>query len=315
MISSRFLVTVIVTALVIGVSAPVLAQDGSAPPPEYTTDLDKALDDIQNKEPPVSVEKPPEPAATAPAPAAQAATPEQFNNTPEKINEETKAPDSPAAAPEEATIPPPAPLSRVVEVQPNASFFGLSIGMYAPFSEKAKGAFLNLEWHPGVKIVGILQPIFGAFVTTKGAMMGYGGLGTPFNLGKRIFVMPSFSVGGYAHGDGRDLGQALVYRAGGELSYVFDDKSRFGINAHVISNGKSTHREDNTTMIGLVYTTPIDFLSGKPKPAPLTVIKEPVATIPLSLPAEQPAVKAVQAPAVVAEPHAADKAVLEKSVK
>lgn len=294
-------------------SAPAFAQGDSS------TELDKALEDIQNKEPPVVVESQaqPAPAAAAPTPEAEAAPPEQFNNTPEQMNAETKAPDSPASTPPvETKIPPPAPLSRTVEVQPNASFFGLSIGMYAPFSEKKKGAYLNLEWQPGVKIAGIIQPIFGAFVTTNGAAMGYAGAGTPFNLGKRLFVMPSFSVGGYTHGDGRDLGQALVYRAGGELSYVFDDQSRFGINAHVISNGKSFSREDNTTMIGLVYTTPVDFLSGKPKPAPLTVVKIEQGSAeapPIAKPLEAPPAEApLPAPA---ETHAADKAVLENTSK
>lgn len=226
-------------------------------PAPAMTPLDRALDEIQNKEPPIEVAKPPVPAEMQAAPAEE---PVVTETAPQPPPAETQAVTEP---------PPPAPLSRIVEVQPNSSFFGLSVGMYAPFSDRAKGASFGIEWQPGVKIVGFLQPLFGAFVTTRGAAMGYGGLGVPFHLGKRIVVMPSFSVGSYAHGDGRDLGQALTYRAGGEIAYEFDDKSRIGLNAHIISNGKSTSKRDNTAILGLVYTTPIDIFSGKPKPADL----------------------------------------------
>ncbi len=265
----RLLVSAISVALLLGFAVPAFADgDPDEKKPEVMTPLDQALDNIQNKEPPVSVEKPAEPVAATPAPAPEPAV--------------VETPPPAAVAVEPAKPPAPAPLSRTVEVQPeNTSFFGLSIGMYEPFAQGFRAASLNVEWQPGVKIVGILQPIFGAFITTKGSMMGYGGLGTPFKLGKHVFVMPSFSVGAYGHGDGKDLGQSLAFRAGGEISYEFDDKSRFGINAHIITNGKSTDKDDNAAMIGLVYTTPIDIFSGKPRP----------------------------------DPRAADKAVLEKTAK
>lgn len=233
----------------------------AAPVPAMTP-LDQALDELQNMEPPVQIAPPPKPVDEVEVIAAE---PEMTETLPEPG---TSNPSTVASEPEPKEEPtPPAPLSRFVEVQPNSSFLGLSVGMYAPGSSKSKAASFNIEWQPGVKIVGVLRPLFGAFITTRGAAMGYGGLGLPVHLGKRIVVMPSFSVGGYAHGDGRDLGQALAFRGGGEISYEFDDKSRLGINAHIISNGKSTNKRDNTAIIGLVYTTPMDLLSGRPKPA------------------------------------------------
>lgn len=231
------------------------------------TPLDQALDELQNMEPPVQIAPPPKPvdvvevAPVEPEPEPAMADPLPEPGTPKAVVAEQEA-DEPT---------PPAPFSRLIEVQPNSSFLGLSLGMYAPGSSKSRGASLGIEWQPGVKIVGVLRPLFGAFVTTRGAAMGYGALGLPIHLGKRIVVMPSFGVGGYAHGDGRDLGQALAFRGGGEISYEFDDKSRLGINAHIISNGKSTSKRDNTAIIGLVYTTPMDLLSGRPKPAEVMV--------------------------------------------
>lgn len=256
------LISLIVCLLTcVAATSPAQAQD--AQPVPAMTPLDQALDDLQNMEPPIQIAPPPKPVDEVELVPVEE-EPAVAESLPEPVSEPGPVKTSEPAHKEPT---PPAPLARFVEVQPNSSFLGLSVGMYAPTSNRHKGASLNIEWQPGVKIVGVLRPLFGAFVTTRGAAMGYGGLGLPVHLGKRIVVMPSFSVGGYAHGDGVDLGQALAFRAGGEISYEFDDKSRFGINAHLITNGKSTSKRDSAAIIGLVYTTPTDLLSGRPKPA------------------------------------------------
>lgn len=203
---------------------------GNVKPKPILTPLDQALDEIQTQEAPA--------AAVAPAP-------------------------------EPAVMPAPVPESRVVEVQPNTSYFGLSVGMYDPFSHGEQATSFNLEWQPGVKIAGFLQPLFGAMATTSGAMMGYGGVGVPFNVTDNIFIMPSVSVGAYKEGAGYDLGQTLAFRVGTEVAYQFEDKSRIGINAHVLTNGRSFDREDRTEVISLVYTTPTDILSGRSRKADL----------------------------------------------
>ena len=177
--------------------------------------------------------------------------------------EQSKAPE-PAIEQTAAPKIEPVPEERVVEVQPNTSFFGLSVGMYSPFSHMhARSPSFSAEWQPGVKIAGVLQPLFGGFVSTKGAFMGYGGVGVPFKVSRHIMLMPSVSVGAYDEGhDGYDLGRTLAYRFGTELAYVFDSQSRIGLNAHIITNGTSLHRDDRTEVIGIAYTTPISLLSG-----------------------------------------------------
>lgn len=200
-------------------------------PEPILTPLDKALSDIEtNKE-----------SAPETQPAATAVTP-----------------------PETAA---PVPESRVVEVQPDTSFFGLSVGMYDPFTHNEKAASFNVEWQPGVKIAGFLQPLFGAMVTTNGAMLGYGGLGVPFNISDHVMLMPSVAIGGYKKGGGFDLHQVLAYRIGTELAYQFDDKSRIGLNMHVLTNGQSAGREDRTEVFGITYTTPLDMTPAPVKPA------------------------------------------------
>lgn len=197
-----------------------------------------------------------------------------LNNTkaPQPLDVTTAMPEAPAAP---ATTPPalqpektadtpeatpPVPESRIVEVQPNTSFFGLSVGMYDPVTHNEKAAAFNLEWQPGVKIAGFLQPIFGAIVTTNGAMLGYGGLGVPFKVTDHVMLMPSIAMGAYRKGGGYDLGRTLAYRIGTELAYEFQDKSRIGLNLHILTNGRSTGREDRTEVFGLTYTTPFNMM-------------------------------------------------------
>lgn len=213
-------------------------------PEPVLTPLDKALDDIQNKQPPIDVKK--EEPTPPPAPAKEALKKEE-----------------PLPAPAAAVSPaPPVPEARVVEVQPNTSFFGLSVGMYDPFSHGKQAASLNLEFQPGVQIAGILQPLFGALVTTNGALMGYGGVGIPFHIGTHYRLMPSVAVGAYHRGGGVDLHHALGFRVGTELAYVYDDNSRIGLNMHVLSSGASLGREDRTEVIGLAYTVPLELMGA-----------------------------------------------------
>lgn len=216
-----------------------------AKPQPVLVPLDEALDEIQNKEVPVDV--------TQPAPIEEVAPP----------------PEAAVAVAEPEPAPAPVPESRVVEVQNDSSFFGLSVGIYDPFTHGMKEAAFNFEWQPGVKIAGTLQPLFGAFITTQGSKMGYGGIGVPFKLGERVFVMPSVAAGAYGKGDGYDLDRTLAFRVGTELAYEFDDKSRIGINAHVLTNGTSFHRSDRTEIISLVYTMPLDIFSGKDRSSSL----------------------------------------------
>lgn len=235
MMSFRF------SALVIGVfllscsyTATSAVADGmpfKSKPKPILTPMDKDLE-IQNKEQPVNI-------------------------TPPADEEAAEAEEAPHAE------VPAVPESRVVEVQPNTSFFGLSVGMYDPFTHGEKAASFNFEWQPGVKVAGFLQPLFGAVVATNGSLLGYGGFGVPFNINEHVFMMPSVAVGAYKQGGGYDLNRTLAFRVGTELAYQFEDKSRIGLNMHVVSNGTSLSRHDRTEIIGLAYTMPFELLPAR----------------------------------------------------
>lgn len=186
-------------------------------------------------------------------------------------------PPAPAPAPQAEAPPPlpPVPESRVVDVQPNTSFFGLSVGTYDLITHPSKSTAFNIEWQPGVKIAGNLQPLFGAMATTKGALLGYAGLGVPFNITDHVFLMPSLALGAYKDGGDYNLGRSIVERGGAELAYQFDDKSRLGLNFDVLTNGTSLQAVDRTEMVLLTYTIPLNTLSGGSSPPQ---VQEPVTT-------------------------------------
>jgi hypothetical protein len=210
-----------------------LPQGNAAKPTPVIMPLDEAINQIESKDPPT----------------------EQEIKT-ETVIEQTEPAQEIAA---------PVPDNRIVEVQPNTSFFGMSVGVYDVGRSGDRAPAISAEWQPGVKIAGFLQPIFGAFATTKATAMGYGGVGVPIKLSKHFFLMPSVAVGAYKEGAGYDLGKTLAFRVGTELGYQFDDQSRLGLNAHIITNGESTNKIDRTHIISLVYTMPTTFLSGRSK--------------------------------------------------
>ena len=207
----------------------------------------------------------------------------QQNLTPidHSLNAPLPAPAASAVAvPATATLSPVVPESRTVEVQPYTSFFGLSVGLYS-FTHGSTTTAFNAEWQPGVKVMGSLQPLFGAMATTHGAMLGYAGLGMPYNLADHVFVMPSFSLGFYKHGHDYNLNRTIVARPGVEVAYQFDDKSRLGLSFNVLTNGKSFQARDRLEMVSLTYTMPLNALAGESssysEPAPSAAVVTPAA--------------------------------------
>jgi len=149
------------------------------------------------------------------------------------------------------------PEMRQVHTQPNTSFLGLSVGLYSVSDRDELATAFNIEWQPGVTLLGKLKPMFGAMITTDGSAYGYGGLGLPLALTEKFTVTPSVAVGLYNQGGGIDLDQSIAYRLGTEFSWALKDDSKIGLNAHVLTNGESLNSDDRTEVISLTYTKPL----------------------------------------------------------
>ena len=90
--------------------------------------------------------------------------------------------------------------------------------------------------------------------TTDAAFYAYAGLYTDFYFGKRVVLSPSFSIGGFHEGEGKDLGGEFLFRTGGEIAWRFDDWSRLGIAYHQISNFGIYDDNPGTEILVITYS-------------------------------------------------------------
>lgn len=102
----------------------------------------------------------------------------------------------------------------------------------------------------------IFRPQVGLFATTDAAFYAYAGLYTDFYFGKRVVLSPSFSIGGFHEGEGKDLGGALEFRSALELAYRFDNASRLGVQIGHISNASIYDTNPGEEFIILNYSIP-----------------------------------------------------------
>ncbi len=65
----------------------------------------------------------------------------------------------------------------------------------------------------------IFRPQVGLFATTDAAFYAHAGIYTDLHFGDSVVLSPSFSVGGFHEGDGKDLGGAVEFRSAIELAY------------------------------------------------------------------------------------------------
>ena len=241
------------TCLLAGASFTVTpANAGGMPGNEAASILDQALQDIQQNTQPAI--QPEQEDIYEPQEVEEVVAQEPVETAP--------PPPAPTVVEPPAIEPEPVPQERIVNVQDNTSFFGLSVGLYDAFKTDDLAASFGVEWQPGVRVLGRLQPLFGAFVTSDGSFLGYGGIGVPMNINKNWMVMPSVSAGYYEEGDGFDLDRRMAYRIGAEFAYVFENKSRLGLNVHTITNGTSLDTDDRTEIISIKYTMPLGQVPG-----------------------------------------------------
>tara|TARA_Y100000590_G_C15462200_1_gene916903 strand:- start:403 stop:933 length:531 start_codon:yes stop_codon:yes gene_type:complete len=108
-----------------------------------------------------------------------------------------------------------------------------------------------------------LKPFAGLEVTTESAFYLLGGVYLEDNLGQ-LFVgkesnyifTPSFGVGYYEKGDGKDLGHNLEFRTTLEISYEMKNKNRLGLSFGHISNANIGEKNPGVEIISLSYQIP-----------------------------------------------------------
>jgi lipid A 3-O-deacylase len=103
-----------------------------------------------------------------------------------------------------------------------------------------------------------IRPMIGANITTDGSIYGYGGLDWDIPVvDNQWYIIPNFAAGGYAQGDGKDLGSGIEFRSGIELDYQFPTMQRVGIAFNHISNASIGDKNPGAETVLINYSVPM----------------------------------------------------------
>ena len=145
-----------------------------------------------------------------------------------------------------------------------AEFGGVALRGQAPhYAEFGAGVFDladedsaagRIELRGGNK-AWFLGPAIGLLANTDGGVFGYGGVYADIAYGSFVLT-PLFAVGGYARGDGPELGGVFQFRSSIGVSYEFPGKARLGLSVAHISNAGIHDENPGAEEIYLFYSLP-----------------------------------------------------------
>lgn len=142
------------------------------------------------------------------------------------------------------------------------SFLTTGIGVFDINDDETAGYF-GVEYRSDLKLL-FVKPLVGAFVTSDASFYGYGGFNIDLYFGRRWVFSPGFAVGGYAEGDGKDLGSTIEFRSGGEIAYRLGNRARIGVGFHHISNASIDDRNPGTEILTFTYSMPLGYVFAAP---------------------------------------------------
>lgn len=131
------------------------------------------------------------------------------------------------------------------------------------FTRDTSAAQFGVQYRMGERLW-FIKPVVGIFGTSDGAVYGYGGFGIDLYFGKCkcVIFTPDFAVGYFEKGDGKDLGNDVEFRSGGEISYRFQDRSRIGVAIHHLSNAGLSDSNPGEESFMVNYSIPVNWIVG-----------------------------------------------------
>jgi len=128
--------------------------------------------------------------------------------------------------------------------------------------DTAAGQF-GVQYRMGERLW-FIKPVIGVFGTTDSAIYGYGGFGIDLYFGKCkcVIFTPDFAVGYFKKAAGKDLGNDIEFRSGGEISYRFQDRSRIGVAIHHLSNAGLSDSNPGEESFMVNYSIPVNWIVG-----------------------------------------------------
>jgi hypothetical protein len=150
-------------------------------------------------------------------------------------------------------------LVDAARAQEDPAFLSVGAGVY-DINDNQKAGEVRLEYRVARRFW-MFKPFFGASGTTDAAAYAYGGVLIDIHFGPRWVLTPNAAFGLYRDGSGKKLGHVAEFRTGAELAYRFDNRSRFGLALHHISNASLGEKNPGTEILSLIYSVPFDSLA------------------------------------------------------
>ncbi len=98
------------------------------------------------------------------------------------------------------------------------------------------------------------KPFVGLMATSENSFYGYVGAGFDIFFGDNVVLTPNFAVGAHESGDGKELGGPTIFRIGGELSYMFDNRTSVGLALHHLTNFGIDNQNPGAESLLLTYS-------------------------------------------------------------
>ncbi|HEV7369110.1 acyloxyacyl hydrolase [Arenibaculum sp.] len=112
---------------------------------------------------------------------------------------------------------------------------------------------------PMIENFATLRPFVGLEATSDAALYGVGGILLDVTFGQ-VFVTPSFGVGLYTRGNGKDLGHPIEFRSQIEVGYEFANEMRLSLAYSHLSNAGMDDLNPGADVIGAYLHVPVSSL-------------------------------------------------------
>jgi len=151
-------------------------------------------------------------------------------------------------------------LSSAAGAAPAGSYLTGYIGWFDFSQQDNEATQFGLEYRMRPIEYGF-RPMAGINVSTDGSVYGYGGFHWDVTLiDNELYLSPNFAAGGYAQGDGKDLGHGLEFRSGLELAYQMPNTHRVGMAFNHISNASLGDHNPGAETVLVTYSVPVGSL-------------------------------------------------------
>lgn len=140
--------------------------------------------------------------------------------------------------------------------KPKADLIGLGVGAHDILREEYRTAEFRMELKPHWEWA-TFRPLLGAMMTAKKSFYLYGGFWFDWVFQKHLMISPSFCVGYFNNGDGKDMGYPLQFRSAIEIGGVFENEIRVGLQFYHISNASLGNKNPGEESLVLSFSIPI----------------------------------------------------------